>query len=389
MRPLKDYLVEMVKREASDLYLTTSAAPSMKVHGKLIHMDEPELEKDAVKIAAEAIMNPKQLSEFEETHEMNLAVSESGVGRFRVNIFQQRNQVGMVLRHIKTEIPTVDELKLPTVLTELIMEKRGLILFVGATGSGKSTTMAALIQHRNHNSADHIITIEDPIEYIHNHDQSIVNQREVGIDTESYQIALKNTLRQAPDVIQIGEIRSDETMEHAIAFSETGHLCISTLHANNANQALDRIINFFPEEKHNQVKLDLAFNVRAIISQRLIPSLDNKRVLATEVMINSPLISDLIRRGEFHEIKEIMQKSEALGMMTFDSCLFNLYENEKISAENAIRYADSKNNMRLRITVKESDGDAGSLDIMEEDKDTTGSSSGMLRRPSKKNKDSD
>jgi twitching motility protein PilU len=284
---------------------------------------------------------------------MNLAHSETGVGRFRVNIFQQRNQTAMVIRNIKVDIPTVEHLGIPQVLKKIIMQKRGLILFVGGTGSGKSTSLASLIDYRNCNSSGHIITIEDPIEFVHHHKKSIINQREVGVDTDSYEDALKNTLRQAPDVILIGEIRDRETMEHAIAFAETGHLAISTLHANNANQALDRIINFFPDERRGQLLMDLSLNLRAFISQRLIPTVDGKRSCAVEVMIGTPLICDLIMKGEIHKIKEVIEKSTNIGMQTFDQALYELFKAGKISLEEALRNADSQNNLRLKISLSE------------------------------------
>jgi twitching motility protein PilU len=287
---------------------------------------------------------------------MNLAISEEGLGRFRVNIFKQRNEVAMVIRSIKTDIPYFKDLGLPSILPELVMEKHGLILLVGGTGSGKSTSLASLIDHRNTNSAGHIITIEDPVEFVHDHKKSIVNQREVGMDTDNYEDALQNTLRQAPDVILIGEIRSRETMEHALAFAETGHLCLSTLHANNANQALDRIINFFPEERHNQLLLDLSLNLRGIISQRLIPTVDGKRAAAIEVLIGSPRVKDLIKKGDIDSLKEVMSKSAGQGMKTFDQALFELYQQGKISMEEALRNADSANNLRLSITLSEKDG---------------------------------
>jgi twitching motility protein PilU len=296
-------------------------------------------------------MNPEQIAEFERKPEMNLAITESGVGRFRVNIFRQRNSISLVIRNIKTDIPDWKLLGLPAVLTDVIMEKRGLVLFVGATGSGKSTSLASLIDYRNTNSAGHIITIEDPVEFVHRHKKSIVNQREVGVDTDCYEDALKNTLRQAPDVILIGEIRDRDTMEHALAFAETGHLAISTLHANNANQALDRIINFFPEDRRNQLLLDLSLNLRAFVSQRLIKTVDGKRAAAVEILLGTPLVQDMIRRGDVHEIKEIMQKSENLGMQTFDSALYQLVEAGKISMDEALKNADSPNNLRLKLSL--------------------------------------
>jgi len=349
----KDYLRLMVAKEASDLYLTTGAMPSMKIQGDLRTIENSPIPPGRVKEIAHKIMNEEQIAAFEDNPEMNLAISESGVGRFRVNIFMQRNQVGMVIRNIKTTIPSMESLGLPPILTKLIMQKRGLILFVGGTGSGKSTSLAALIDYRNNNSAGHIITIEDPIEFVHNHKKSIVNQREVGVDTLSYEEALKNTLRQAPDVILIGEIRDRETMEHAISFAETGHLAISTLHANNANQAFDRIINFFPEERHNQLLMDLSLNVRGFVSQRLIPTLDGKRAAAIEILIGTPMIADLILKGDISKIKEVMAKSENIGMQTFDAALYKLYKDGRISLEEALRNADSQNNLRLRISLEE------------------------------------
>jgi twitching motility protein PilU len=349
----KDYLKVMVQQDASDIYLSTGAPPSAKIHGVLAPLEEEKLKPGMVKAIAYAVMNPEQIAEFERKPEMNLAISEPGVGRFRVNIFKQRGQVSMVVRNIKTEIPSRESLGLPSNLEELIMSKRGLILFVGATGSGKSTSLASLIDYRNTHSAGHIVTIEDPIEFIHSHKKSIVNQREVGMDTDCYEDALANTLRQAPDVILIGEIRHRETMEHAIAFAETGHLAISTLHANNANQALDRIINFFPEERRNQLLLDLSLNLRAFVSQRLIPTKDGKRCAAIEILIGTPLVCEMIKRGEVGGIKEVMEKSENLGMQTFDGALFRLYKDGQITLEEALRNADSANNLRLRISLDE------------------------------------
>jgi len=348
---LQDYLKLMVQHEGSDLYLTTGAPPSVKIHGVMRRLENDTIPPDRVKQIATTIMDEDQRQQFEKVPEMNLAISARGIGRFRVNIFKQRGQVAMVIRHIKTDIPTAEELTLPPILKKLIMQKRGLVLLVGGTGSGKSTTTAALIDHRNQNAADHIITIEDPIEFIHNHKKSIVNQREVGIDTDSYEEALKNTLRQAPDVILIGEIRDRETMEHAIAFAETGHLCVSTLHANNANQAFDRIVNFFPEDRRDQLLMDLSLNTRGIVSQRLIQSVDNKRALAVEVLFSTPLIADLILKGRFHEIKEVMEKSANLGMQTFDMALYNLFKEGRITYEEALKNADSANNLRLKINL--------------------------------------
>ncbi|MCG8537277.1 MAG: PilT/PilU family type 4a pilus ATPase [Pseudomonadales bacterium] len=349
-----DYLKYFSERDGSDLYLTTGAPPSAKFYGKLTPIAKDPLPPGRVAEIANSIMNEDQIAEFEHKPEMNLAISEPGIGRFRVNIFKQRNQYSMVIRAIKTDIPNYKDLGLPEILPKLVMQKRGLILFVGGTGSGKSTSLAALIDYRNANSAGHIITIEDPVEFVHHHKMSIINQREVGMDTNCYDDALENTLRQAPDVILIGEIRTAEQMEQAIAFAETGHLCISTLHANNANQALDRIINFFPEERHKQLFLDLSLNMRGIISQRLIPTVDGKRAAAIEILLGSPRVCDLIKQGKADEIKEVMLKSEAQGMQTFDTALYKLYKEKKISMDEALKNADSKNNLRLRITLEES-----------------------------------
>ena len=360
-----DLLKMMIEKDGSDLFLTTGAPPSMKAHGKMIPLLDKKLPEGMVKKIAYQIMNEEQRKEFEKTPEMNLAVADPDIGRFRVNIFQQRGEIGIVARNIKTEIPSAESLGLPPVLSELIMSKRGIILFVGGTGSGKSTSLAALIDHRNKNSDGHIITIEDPVEFVHPHQGCIVNQREVGVDTNSYEDALKNTLRQAPDVILIGEIRSQETMEHALAFAETGHLCLSTLHANNANQALDRIINFFPDERHKQLFLDLSLNLVAFVSQRLIPTVDGKRAAAIEILIGTPRVCDLIKGGKVMEIKEVMEKSEQQGMKTFDSALFDLYKSGKVSYEEALKNADSKNNLRLRIQLSE--GKEGDEEDLEEE----------------------
>jgi len=353
MQELQKYLRVLIERDGSDLYLSTGAPPSIKAMGQLMPIAESPLPKGRVAELAYATMNEDQIKEFERKPEMNLALSEQGLGRFRVNIFKQRGEVSMVIRSIKTDIPFYKDLGLPAILPELVMEKRGLILFVGGTGSGKSTSLASLIDHRNTNSAGHIITIEDPVEFVHRHKKSIVNQREVGMDTDNYEDALENTLRQAPDVILIGEIRSRETMEHAIAFAETGHLCLSTLHANNANQALDRIINFFPEERHNQLFLDLSLNLRGIISQRLIPTVDGKRAAAIEVLTGTPRVKDLIKKGDVISLKEVMEKSAGQGMKTFDQALLELHLQGKISLDEALRNADSANNLRLKITLGE------------------------------------
>jgi twitching motility protein PilU len=349
----------------------------MKAYGKLTPMSSQPLPPGAVKQIAYQIMTPEQIKEFEANQEMNLAISDPEIGRFRVNIFQQRGQIALVARNIKTVIPSWQSLGLPEILTKLIMQKRGLVLFVGGTGSGKSTSLAALIDYRNTNSDGHIITIEDPVEFVHEHKKSIINQREVGVDTHSYEDALKNTLRQAPDVILIGEIRSQETMEHALAFAETGHLCLSTLHANNANQALDRIINFFPEERHKQLFMDLSLNLQGFVSQRLIPTVDGKRAAAIEVLLGTPRVCDLIKQGKVDEIKEVMEKSENQGMKTFDTALFDLYKAGRITLEEALKNADSKNNLRLRIQLSEGkkpsgDEDEGGLSLEPKDESRRG-----------------
>lgn len=346
-----DYLKILAVKDGSDLYLSTGAPPCAKFQGTLKPIDRTPLQPGEIKEIAYRIMDQEQIEEFEQELEMNLAYSIPQVGRFRINIFRQRNELSIVARNIVTEIPNADALGLPPILKDVVMSKRGLVLFVGATGSGKSTSLAALIDHRNSNSRGHIITIEDPVEYIHRHKKCIINQREVGVDTRSFHQALKNTLRQAPDVILIGEIRDRATMEHALAFAETGHLCISTLHANNANQALDRIINFFPEERRPQLLMDLAMNIRAFVSQRLIPTVDGKRCAAIEVLLGTPTISELILRGEIDGIKEIMEKSSNLGMQTFDLALFNLWKEGRISQEEALKNADSANNLRLKIKL--------------------------------------
>jgi len=350
---ISPYLKVLAEKDGSDLYLSTGALPSAKFNGVMTPLSKKAAPPGWVRSLAMEIMSEEQQAEFESKPEMNLAISESGVGRFRVNIFKQRNEMSMVIRYINAQIPNLEDLGLPPVLKEVIMAKRGIILFVGGTGSGKSTSLAALIDHRNTHSKGHIITIEDPIEYVHQHKGCIVNQREVGVDTDSFEDALKNTLRQAPDVILIGEVRDRETMEHALAFAETGHLAISTLHANNANQALDRIINFFPEERHAQLLQDLSLNLRAFVSQRLIPTVDKKRCAAIEILLNSPRVEELIKRGDVSEIKEVMEKSERMGMCTFDSALLELYKKGKISVEEALKNADSENNLRLKIELGE------------------------------------
>lgn len=355
-------LTMMMQKKGSDLFITAGFPPAIKIDGKMTPVTTQALTPQHTQELARAIMNDKQAAEFEETKEANFAISPSGIGRFRVNAFVQQGRVGIVLRTINVQIPDFDDLKLPPVLKDVVMTKRGLVLFVGGTGSGKSTSLAAMIGYRNQNSYGHIITIEDPVEYVHEHKNCIITQREVGVDTDSWEIALKNTLRQAPDVILIGEIRDRETMEHAIAFAETGHLAMGTLHANNSNQALDRIINFFPEERRPQLLMDLSLNLKGIISQRLIPLKEGKgRAAAVEVLLNSPLISDLIGKGEVHEIKEIMKKSRELGMQTFDQALFDLHEADRISYEDALRFADSMNEVRLMIKLHGKDAQSKDL----------------------------
>ena len=349
---IHDLLTLMVNRNGSDLFITADYPPAVKIDGAVTKVSPQPLTAAHTLTLARAIMSDKQVADFERTKECNFAISPAGVGRFRVNAFLQQGKVGMVLRTIPRTIPTIDSMGLPQVLKEVAMTKRGLCIFVGATGSGKSTSLAALVDWRNEHSNGHIITVEDPIEFVHPHKNCVVTQREVGLDTESWDAALKNTLRQAPDVILMGEIRDRETMEHAVAFAETGHLCLATLHANSANQALDRIINFFPEERRHQLLLDLSLNLRGMISQRLIPNEDGKgRSAALEIMLNTPLISDLISDGNVVEIKEIMKKSRNLGMQTFDQALFDLYEKHAISYEDALRNADSVNDLRLQIKL--------------------------------------
>ncbi|PXV73835.1 twitching motility protein PilU [Nitrosomonas eutropha] len=349
---MHDLLRLMLSKKASDLFITAGYPPAMKIDGKMTPVTQQALSPIHTEALARVIMNNKQAAEFETSKECNFAINPEGIGRFRVNTFVQQQRTGIVLRTITTKIPDFDDLGLPPVLKEVVMSKRGLVVFVGGTGSGKSTSMAALIGYRNKSSYGHIITIEDPVEFVHEHINCVITQREVGVDTESWEAALKNTLRQAPDVILIGEIRDRETMEHAIAFAETGHLCMGTLHANSANQALDRIINFFPEERRAQLLMDLSLNMRALVAQRLIPKKSGSgRVAAIEIMLNSPLISDLIFKGNVHEIKEIMKKSSELGMQTFDMALFELYESGVISYEDALRNADSVNELRLQIKL--------------------------------------
>jgi twitching motility protein PilU len=374
VRLTQNLLKKMVEKDGSDLFLTTGFPPAIKVDGTIHKATDTPLSPDQSAMMVRSIMNDKQIREFDATKECNFAIAPQGIGRFRVSAFIQQGQIGAVLRTITTEIPTLDGLELPPILKDVVMNKRGLCIVVGGTGSGKSTTLAAMIGHRNKNSRGHIVSIEDPVEYVHPHDGCVITQREVGVDTESWHAALKNTLRQAPDVILIGEIRDRETMEYGIQFAETGHLCLATLHANSANQALDRIINFFPEERRQQLLMDVSLNTKAFISQRLIPRETGiGRVAAMEVMLNSPLISDLIFKGEVGQIKEIMAKSTRLGMQTFDQSLFSLYEDGMISYEEAMRNADSKNELRLRVKLESkrerslADQQSESLRIMEED----------------------
>ena len=350
---VNDLLRLMASRSGSDLFLTADFPPAIKVDGKVTKVSPQPLTGQHTVALARAVMNDKQAAEFERTKECNFAISPSGIGRFRVNAFMQQGHVGLVCRTIPQTLPTIDSAGLPKVLKEVAMTKRGLVIFVGATGSGKSTSLAAMVDWRNENSYGHIITIEDPVEFVHAHKNCIITQREVGIDTDGWEQALKNTLRQAPDVILMGEIRDRETMEHAVAFAETGHLCMATLHANSANQALDRIINFFPEERRTQLLMDLSLNLKALVSQRLLPREAGRgRVAAVEVMLNTPLISDLIFKGEVSEIKDLMKRSRELGMQTFDQSLFDLYEGHAVSYEDALRNADSVNDLRLQIKLQ-------------------------------------
>ena len=349
---INDLLKLMLTRQGSDLFITAEFPPAIKVDGKITKVSPQNLTPAHTLALVRSVMNDKQAAEFERTKECNFAVAPAGVGRFRVNAFVQQGNVGMVLRVIPAELPTIDGLGLPKILKDVSMSKRGLAIMVGATGSGKSTSLAAMVDWRNINSFGHIITVEDPVEFVHPHKNCIVTQREVGLDTEDWEAALKNTLRQAPDVILMGEIRDRETMEHAVAFAETGHLCLATLHANSANQALDRIINFFPEERRAQLLMDLSLNLRALVSQRLIAKQDSKgRTAVVEIMINSPLISDLIFKGEVGEIKDVMRRSRELGMQTFDQALFDAFEDNLITYEDALRNADSANDLRLQIKL--------------------------------------
>ncbi|MDX2464146.1 MAG: PilT/PilU family type 4a pilus ATPase [Porticoccus sp.] len=368
-----DVLLNLVaQKKASDLFITAGVAPSIKVNGVIMPVGKARLSPEQARQLVEGVMNEEQKKEFRSSRELNFAISHTGVGRFRVSAFYQRNEVGMVLRRIESKIPTIEELSLPPVLNDLAMTKRGIIIFVGATGAGKSTSLAAMIGYRNRNSKGHIISVEDPIEFLHQHEGCIITQREVGIDTESFEVALRNTLRQAPDVILIGEIRTPETMEYAITFAETGHLVLATLHANNANQALDRIQHFFPSERQNQLWMDLSLNLKAMVAQQLIPLADGSgRCAAIEVLINTPLVGDLIRKGEVHKLKELMTRSTELGMQTFDQALFAQYDEGLITYEDAMAHADSKNDLRLLIKLQ-SETDPGYLSNAADDLQVAG-----------------
>ena len=376
IRLMQDLLRKMMELEGSDLFITANFPPAMKVDGKIRPVGDKSLTPLQSNALVRAIMNDRQTKEFDATRECNFAIAPTNIGRFRVSAFVQQGYTGCVCRTINTEIPTLDEMELPPILGDIVMAKRGLVILVGGTGSGKSTSLAAMIGHRNQSSHGHIITIEDPIEYVHEHGGCVITQREIGVDTDGWHVALKNTLRQAPDVILIGEIRDRETMEYGIQFAETGHLCLATLHANSANQALDRIINFFPEEKRDQLLMDLSLNVKSLISQRLLPREGGTgRVAAMEIMLNSPLIADLIFKGEVTGIKEVMAKSTRLGMKTFDQSLFDLYEDGVISYEDALKNADSMNEVRLRIKLEgkreAQTPDGKGLEIMEDASDAT------------------
>ena len=381
------FLKLMVHKKASDLFITAGVAPSMKVQGRIVPITQSPLSPQQARDMVINVMTPAQREEFEKTHECQFAISAQGVGRFRVSCFYQRNCVGMVLRRIEAKIPSIEELGLPPVIKQLAMTKRGIIIFVGATGTGKSTSLASMVGYHNQNSTGHIITIEDPIEYVHKHEGCIITQRELGIDTDSWENALKNTLRQAPDVILIGEVRTRETMEYAINFAETGHLCLCTLHANNANQAIDRILHFFAEDRRQQLFMDLSLNLKGIVAQQLIPTPDGKaRRVAMEVMLGTPLVQDYIRQGEIHKLKEVMKESTNLGMMTFDQSLVTLYQAGEISYEDALRHADSSNEVRLRIKLSQG-GDAHTLsqglegvELEEDRSNQNGIGGGFLRR---------
>ncbi|MEO5811822.1 MAG: PilT/PilU family type 4a pilus ATPase [Rhodanobacter sp.] len=355
------FLKLMAHKKASDLFITAGVPPSLKIQGRIVPVTQSPLSMQQARDMVLNVMTPGQREEFEKTHECQFAISAQGVGRFRVSCFYQRNCVGMVLRRIESKIPTTEELNLPPIIQQLAMTKRGIVIFVGGTGTGKSTSLAAVIGYRNQNSAGHIITIEDPIEYVHKHEGCIITQREIGVDTDNWENALKNSLRQAPDVIMIGEVRTRETMEHAINFSETGHLCLCTLHANNANQAMDRILHFFPEDHRSQLLMDLSLNLKGVVAQMLIPTPDGKaRRVAVEILLGTPLVQDYIRQGDIHKLKEVMKESSLLGMRTFDQSLVELYQAGEISYEDALRHADSSNEVRLRIKLAQG-GDAHTL----------------------------
>jgi len=374
---LMDYLKMMVERDASDLFLTTGAPPTLKIQGDYLAVQDKLFTQGEVKEIAYKIMKEEKWREFERLHEMNLALSVSGVGRFRVNVFLQRDEVAVVIRAIKMKIPFPDELRMPDVLKSIVMKKSGLVLFVGATGTGKSTSLASLIQYRSKRLRGHIITVEDPIEFLHHHAKAMINQREIGVDTDSYANALVNAMRQAPDVILVGEVRDRSTMEHVMTFAETGHLCLTTLHAYNASQAIERLINFFPEDRHRQLLLDLSMNLAAIVSQRLVKMRDGDRCAAFEILLASPLICDLIKRGQIDTLREVMQKSETTGMQLFDTALFRLYEEGRITEEEALLNSDSPNNLRLRIKLSRGGGgNSGELSLKDEV-----AKSPMLRRP--------
>lgn len=370
---MQDLLRAMVAKGGSDLFITAGFPPAFKIDGEVKPVSDKPLTPLQSSVMVRSIMNDKQTKAFDATKECNFAISPRGIGRFRVNAFVQQAHMGAVLRTITTDIPEFDKLGLPPVLKDVVLQKRGLVIVVGATGSGKSTSLAAMLDHRNKNSNGHIITIEDPIEFVHRHQGCVMTQREVGVDTDSWEVALMNTLRQAPDVILMGEIRSRETMEYAVQFAETGHLCLATLHANNSNQAIDRIINFFPEERRDQLLMDLSLNLRGLISQRLIPRSSGKgRLAAMEIMLHSPLVADLIFKGEVHQLKEVMAKSTRMGMQTFDQALFNLYEDGSITYEDALRNADSRNELRLRVKLESKRSDkveesSTNLEILDEE----------------------
>ena len=369
---MQDLLRRVVEKKASDLFITAGFPPAIKVDGEVRPQSERALSPEHSAILTRAIMNDRQTKEFDATKDCNFAIAPPGIGRFRVNAFVQQGHTGCVLRLINSKIPTVEELDLPPILKEVVLSKRGLVILVGGTGSGKSTSLAAMVGYRNEKTRGHIVTIEDPVEYVHQHKGCVITHREIGVDTESWHAALKNTLRQAPDVILIGEIRDRETMEYGIQFAETGHLVLATLHANSANQALDRIINFFPDERREQLLMDLSLNIRALISQRLIPRESGGRIAAIEIMLNSPLVQDLIFKGEVAKIKEVMSRSTRLGMRTFDQALFELYETGFISFEDAIRNADSKNELRLRVKLEskreaKNVDDSGGLQLLDDE----------------------